>query len=594
VWRCDEQPAGRACEDQDLKEDFMHVRTVTLIAAFAIVCSSASGLAQGTKPPPPQTKKPPVKVAAPETKKPPVKVAAPVPKKADAVLPVVAKPPPPAAPTDVHFKTKYTTGDQVSESSTYIQGNRERYEMGDMILLKQRDQKRTVQISTASNTYLVSPERTPAAASPAGDPGGAPQTSGVVMMSTSIVDTGERKDAFGKQARHVKTMVDRQPQPGACDQSKLRIETDAWYIDLPRVMATAPEIETSTSAAPGCADEIRATQNGDPAVLGFPISYRTTFIDADDKDGKPMVVSMEVTEFQVAGLDAAMFDIPQGMTAAMNPQELSQAVSNANEVKLASGAGPVLSTTRKPGALRVGVPEVANKTTQALDTRALRSRLIQELEKQNVEAIPRAASSPEALQTRATELGVDYLLMAEVTEVKASKPGGLTRMMKNVSGEGANKDVTEAKMSVQLVAPGAKPRLSTTTSGKDGGMGLKTGLGVAKFAGSMYLKMATGGMYGSPMGAFNTMRVMNMGGMGMLGNPALMNMQSGIGAMRTGMGADRAAGAASYVMQQAMMGAAAAAGAQGGTSFDAALDEAIQDAGKKVLETLKKPLPVKK
>ena len=71
-------------------------------------------------------------------------------------------------------------------------------------------------------------------------------------------------------------------------------------------------------------------------------------------------------------------------------------------------------------------------------------------------------------------------------------------------------------------------------------------------------------------------------------------MQSGIGAMRMGMGADRAAGAASYIMQQAMMGAAAAAGAQGGSSFDAALDEAIQDAGKKVVETLKKPLSVKK
>lgn len=123
---------------------------------------------------------------------------------------------------------------------------------------------------------------------------------------------------------------------------------------------------------------------------------------------------------------------------------------------------------------------------------------------------------------------------------------------------------------------------------------LRTGLGVAKFAGSMYLRMYMGGMYGSPMGVLNTMRMMNMGGMGMLGNPALMAMQSGMGAMRMGMGADRTAGAASYIMQQAMMGAAAPAGSQGGPSFDAALDDAIQDAGKNVVETLKKPLPAKK
>ena len=68
----------------------------------------------------------------------------------------------------------------------------------------------------------------------------------------------------------------------------------------------------------------------------------------------------------------------------------------------------------------------------------------------------------------------------------------------------------------------------------------------------------------------------------------------GMGAMRMGMGADRTAGAASYVMQQAMMGAAAAAGSQGGPSFDAALDDAIEDAGKDVVDTLKKPLPAKK
>ena len=206
-----------------------------------------------------------------------------------------------------------------------------------------------------------------------------------------------------------------------------------------------------------------------------------------------------------------------------------------------------------------------------------------------------AAASPEELQTRAADLGVDYLLMAEITELKASKPGGLTRMMKMTSGEDAAKDITEAKLSVQLVPPGGKPRLSTKTSGKDGGMGLKTGLGVAKFAGSMYLSMYMGGMYGSPMGAMNTMRMMNMGGMGMLGNPALMGMQGGMGmgATAMGIGADPTAGAASYIMQQAIMGAASA-GSQGGPSFDAALDGAVQDAGKEVVNSLKKPLPAKK
>ena len=67
-----------------------------------------------------------------------------------------------------------------------------------------------------------------------------------------------------------------------------------------------------------------------------------------------------------------------------------------------------------------------------------------------------------------------------------------------------------------------------------------------------------------------------------------------MGAMRMGMGADRTAGAASYMMQQAMMGAAAAGSQGGGPSFDSVLEDAAQDAGNTVVETLKKPLPAKK
>ena len=126
--------------------------------------------------------------------------------------------------------------------------------------------------------------------------------------------------------------------------------------------------------------------------------------------------------------------------------------------------------------------------------------------------------------------------------------------------------------------------------GKDGGIGLKTGLGLAKFAGTMYFSLMTGGMYGSPMGGFSAMRMMNMGGAGMLGNPALMQMQSGMGA--TGKGLDRTAGAAGFILQQAMAGGSSA-GLRPGPSFDAALDDAIQDAGKKVVDSLKKLPPAK-
>jgi len=188
------------------------------------------------------------------------------------------------------------------------------------------------------------------------------------------------------------------------------------------------------------------------------------------------------------------------------------------------------------------------------------------------------AAAPQAeLDAKAKELGVDYLVIAEIAELKTSKPGGLTRVMKATAKEEA-RDITEAKLNVQLVAPGSKPRLTKSSSGKDGGVGLKTGLKVAKFAGSVYLKFYMGGMMAGQMSAFSSLQTLNMGGMGSMGS--MMPMGGG--------SVDRTAGAASFVMQQVMAGAAAGAAAQSGPSYEAALENAIEDASKEIVESVKK------
>ena len=89
-------------------------------------------------------------------------------------------------------------------------------------------------------------------------------------------------------------------------------------------------------APPRAATTSRPTLVGDAGLLGFPIAYTTTTPGAD---GKPVIVmQMEVTEFEVTNLDAALFEIPEGMTAAANGRELAKAVSDANETKLAARA----------------------------------------------------------------------------------------------------------------------------------------------------------------------------------------------------------------------------------------------------------------
>ena len=83
----------------------------------------------------------------------------------------------------------------------------------------------------------------------------------------------------------------------------------------------------------------------------------------------------------------------------------------------------------------------------------------------------------------------------------------------------------------------------------------------------------------------------NLGGMGMLGSPMLYQIQaSGLGLGKGG-GLDSTAGAASYLMQQAvtMNDLGGLVGLPGqGPSYDESLGEAVQNAAKAVQKALEK------
>src|SRR5438876_3997628 len=88
---------------------------------FLMVCPARSTYAQAPKAPAPAPKK------APAPAKPAAKPV--TPKVAE---PAAAPAAPKVVPADVQFKSKYTTGDQVTESVTYLHGARERYELSEM------------------------------------------------------------------------------------------------------------------------------------------------------------------------------------------------------------------------------------------------------------------------------------------------------------------------------------------------------------------------------------------------------------------------------------------------------------------------------
>src|SRR5262249_28166754 len=146
------------------------------------------------------------------------------------------------------------------------------------------------------------------------------------------------------------------------------------------------------------------------------------------------------------------------------------------------------------------------------------------------------------LQKRAAELGYDYVLLAEVAELKVSKPGAIGGMLRAASrvtnsGGEAPKDITESSLDLKIVQADGKQRLSTTTKGKDGSnFTMQTGLGLARFAGTMYMSMMLGP---NMMYRLNGLGGANLGGMGMLGSPDLFRTQTAtLGGAGLGMGLD--------------------------------------------------------
>jgi len=528
----------------------------------------------------------------------------------------VKKVEPPPLP-DARFRTVYTAGDQKTDTVMFVKGPRKRYEFQEMILIDQSDQKRMLQVSVPAKTYLViaTDGTMPAMPAIAGMPPAAPpKPPGVVNITTTITDTTERKTAFGRQARRVKTVMDIEPMPGACDASKQHIETDGWYIDPPPALAGQETLKppSQPQAQQTCADEIKATMSGDAKLLGYPIAYTTTMTGAD---GKPVVASMEVTELEITTLDAALFEPPAGFTAAGNPFDLSKALSDVSEARLvaADTAPPAAPPAKTPGVVRVGVPEFTNKTNMAVDTRRLRANLIDELKEQKIDAVPMAAAPPADLQKRAAELGYDYIVLADVTELKTSKPGRFGGMMKAATGAATagrggaagaiagaagntamSNETTEASLAIKLVQPDGKQKMSTNAKGKDGeGFNLKSGVGIAKFAGGMYVNMMMPGLF-SRFGSYGYGYGLNgLSGVSMLGNPGLYQMQTrGLGATVAGTGIDMSAGAASYLMQSAvnMNAASALVGlpGQAGPSYEESLGEAVQNTAKAVQKAVQK------
>src|SRR6185503_15470010 len=146
---------------------------------------------------------------------------------------------------DVKIRQRMSMGaSAATETVLYIKGQRMRNEMASngmgFTTILQCDLKRTLTINDKTKTYMVSSTDRPntgmgdggaAGVTPPPQNNQTPVRGGIVNVTNTITDTGERKEMFGFTARHIKTSMVKKASPEACDKDQ-KVETDGWYIDF--------------------------------------------------------------------------------------------------------------------------------------------------------------------------------------------------------------------------------------------------------------------------------------------------------------------------------------------------------------------------
>ena len=377
-----------------------------------------------------------------------------------------------APPTDVKIRQKMTSGQggQSMETVMYLKGSRMRNEMSgtgmSMATIRQCDQNRTITINDKARRYFITADGADTTA--AGDGGAAPvmagvptsqtepRRGGVITLTNTITDTGERKEMFGFTARRIKTSTMKEASPDACDKGNHKIETDGWYIDYAFEFYCPKDrkkIETpGITTRPDCQDEIR-TKSAGKGKLGFPLLTTTTIYGADGQVTTTM--TNEVLELSRSPLEASLFDIPAGYTPASNYQELygmgvgdgggsgntagrsgtttpaPTSTSTSTSTSIASAANTpagfvAAGSPKREGVSRIGVVMPRAQMTSgdsAQAAAALRNTFASYLNSPNIELVALNARLPSQALEEAKQSGCDYVLYSTLTQKKGG--GGM-------------------------------------------------------------------------------------------------------------------------------------------------------------------------
>jgi hypothetical protein len=350
------------------------------------------------------------------------------------------------ANADTKVKIRQTSGGQTYENATYIKGKRQRSEAngGQMVTVTQCDLRRNITIMPPMQAYMIQPFGDPSASNTTNTttprPAAQPVTKGGVVTSTVTTrDTGERKQMFGYQARHIITTMEMESSPEACSNVKTKMEIDGWYIDatfaLDCDLGAAYQNYQPPATPGGCRDRY-VTKTVGTAKKGFPVWEKTTMFGPNGAES--FSSTNEVIEFSQATLDPSLFDVPAGYrevkdfaslyaTPSTVPSTAPSATENPSSTNSASNSSPNKPAealpAKKAGVIRIGVVNVkTDKVAENMNAsnlaNAVQATLTEKLKAPNVEAIPIQATALKEIEAEARQKECDYLVYTTVSHKK--------------------------------------------------------------------------------------------------------------------------------------------------------------------------------
>lgn len=380
---------------------------------------------------------------------------------------------------DVKVKTKQTTGGQTMENTTYIKGKRQRTEMagGMMVTLMECDLNRDVQLNPQTKTYMVTsyddssaPVQGPTVQTKAVET----TKGGVMYVTTTIKDTGERKQMFGYTARHIIQTIETESSADSCNPTRSKMEMDMWVIDAEfglQCNETRRYLPYKNSKNGGCQDRIEQKTIG-TAKSGYPVYQKMT---STDPSGQSFSMISEVVEFSKATLDQNLFEIPADYREVKDAAAMyAAAPSSSSGVNYNGGSTgststlPGVSTTttgtssinttiqsvnsaanteqpsapaKKAGTVRIGVSVKTTAVGEGISPNdlslAIQNSLAQYVKGTKIEIVPLEAKLAAAIPGEAKEKQCDYVLFATVAHKKGGGGGfGFGKALGSVAQSG--------------------------------------------------------------------------------------------------------------------------------------------------------------